>query len=174
MQCIEAGHDVRLWVKPRDGEKRSPIGDGYVKKVADWRAHMGWADLIVLTDNANLMDEMEPYHKKGYPIFGPNKAGADLELNRQLGQNVFKKVGIKTMPSMEFKDYDTAKKYVEKTMERFVSKPNGDVDKALSYVSKSARDMIGMLDRWKVENPQSQGFILDRKTSCREKCRSRW
>lgn len=160
MRCVDAGHDVRLWVKPRDGEKRNPIGDGYVTKCPDWRTHMGWADLIVLSDNANLMDEMEVYHKKGYPIFGPNKAGAAIELDRQLGQDLFKKVGMKTMPSVGFSDYDTAKKHVEKTMERFVSKPNGDVDKALSYVSKSPRDMIGMLDRWKVENPQSQGFIL--------------
>lgn len=160
MRCIEAGHDVRLWVAPRDGEKRNPIGDGYVSKVADWRAHMGWADLIVLSDNANLMEAMEPYHKKGYPIFGPNIAGAKLELKRQFGQDVFKKAGIKTMPSTSFSDYDQAKDYVLSKMERFVSKPNGDVDKALSYVSKSPRDMVGMLDRWKKENPQSQGFIL--------------
>src|ERR1700679_3179349 len=86
MACVEAGHDVRLWIKPRDGEKRNPIGDGYVSKVADWRAHMGWADLIVLSDNANLMGELEPYFKKGYPIFGPNKAGNRLELDRQFGQ----------------------------------------------------------------------------------------
>lgn len=160
MRCIEAGHDVRLWVKPRDNEKRNPIGDGYVNKVADWKGSMQWADLIVLSDNANLMSELEPYFKKGYPIFGPNSAGARLELDRQFGQDVFKKVGIKITPSTSFTDYDTAKKYVESKMERFVSKPNGDVEKALSYVSKSPRDMIGMLDRWKVENPQNQGFIL--------------
>jgi len=160
MRCVDVGHDVRLWVKPRDGERRNPTGDGLVPRVADWKASMAWADLIVLSDNANLMDEMEPYRKKGYPIFGPNKAGAEVELNRQLGQDLFKKVGIKTMPSVAFSDYDAAKKHVKKTMERFVSKPNGDADKALSYVSKSPRDMVGMLDRWKVENPQTQGFIL--------------
>ena len=160
MRCIEAGHDVRLWIKPRDGEKRNPIGDGYVNKVADWKGSMQWADLIVLSDNAHLMPDMEAFHRKGYPIFGPNAAGAKLELDRQFGQDVFKKVGIKTMPATSFTDYDKAKEYVLSKMERFVSKPNGDVDKALSYVSKSPRDMVGMLDRWKVENPQSQGFIL--------------
>lgn len=160
MRCLEAGHDVRLWVKPRDGEKRNPIGDGYVDKVADWKTSMSWADLIVLSDNANLMEELEPYHAKGYPIFGPNTAGAKLELDRQFGQDVLKKVGVKIAPSTSFTDYDKAKEYVETKMERFVCKPNGDVDKSLSYVSKSPRDMIGMLDRWKKENPQNQGFLL--------------
>jgi phosphoribosylamine--glycine ligase len=160
MRCIEAGHDVRLWIMPRDNEKRNPIGDGYVNKVADWKGSMQWADLIVLSDNAHLMPEMDAFHKKGYPIFGPNSAGAKLELDRQFGQDAFKKAGIKTMPATSFTDYDQAKEYVLSKMERFVSKPNGDVDKALSYVSKSPRDMVGMLDRWKKENPQSQGFIL--------------
>jgi phosphoribosylamine--glycine ligase len=160
MRCQDAGHDIRVWMKPRDGEKRNPIGDGYVKTVPEWKPHMQWADLIFLTDNANLMEELEPYQKRGYPIFGPNIAAAKMELDRQFGQDIFKKCGIKTMPSVEFNDYDKAKEYVASKMERFVCKPNSDVDKALSYVAKSPRDMIGMLDRWKTEAPQSQGFIL--------------
>ena len=160
MRCLDCGHEVRAWFAPREGAKRNDIGDGFVQKAADWRTHMGWADLIVTTDNSSLMKELAPYQKKGYPIFGANEKGAELELDRQKGQDVFKRSGIKVMDSVEFSDYDKAKDYVQKNMLRFVSKPNGDVDKALSYVSKSPRDMILMLDRWKVENPQNQGFIL--------------
>lgn len=160
MRCKDFGHDVRAWMKPPKGEKRNAIGDGIIPKVADWRPHMQWADLIVTTDNSSLGPELAPYFKKGYPIFGANEKGAELELDRQKGQEVFKKAGIKVMDSYEFTDYDKAKEFVMKRMERFVSKPNGDVDKALSYCSESPRDMIVMLDRWKHEAPQNQGFIL--------------
>jgi phosphoribosylamine--glycine ligase len=160
MRCMDCGHEVRLWVKPPKDKRRSSIGDGIVTKVPDWRASMGWADLIVTTDNSSLMEELEPYRKKGYPIFGSNVKGAEIELDRQKGQEIFKRAGIKVMDSTEFTDYDKAKDFVQKNMGRYVSKPNGDVDKALSYVSDSPRDMIFMLDKWKIENPQNQGFIL--------------
>jgi phosphoribosylamine--glycine ligase len=160
MRCLEVGHDIRVWVKPRKGEKRNPIGDGLMPKVNDWRPHMPWADLIITTDNSSLGPELAPYFKKGYPIWGANEKGAELELNRQKGQEVFKRAGIKVMDSTEFSDYDKAKEFVMKNMERYVSKPNGDVDKSLSYVSDSPRDMVVMLDRWKTEQPQNQGFIL--------------
>ena len=161
LQCQNVGHDVRLYVAPAEGTKKpNPLGNGLVKKVQDWKPSMQWADLIVLTDNSSLLEELEPYQKKNYPIFGCNMAGAALELDRQKGQDVFRKAGIKVMDSTEFNDYDKAIAHVEKSMKRFVSKPNGDVDKALSYVSKSPKDMRFMLERWKDKNPQNQGFIL--------------
>lgn len=161
MRAQDFGHEVRLWVKPCDDNKNmAKVGDGIIPKVKDWRASMMWADLVITTDNSSLGPELRPYFKKGYPIFGSNEAGAEIELNRQKGQEVFKRSGIKVMDSTEFKDYDKAKDYVMKRMERFVCKPNGDCDKSLSYVSDSARDMVTMLDRWKIEQPQNQGFIL--------------
>jgi phosphoribosylamine--glycine ligase len=161
MRCQEMGHAIRLWVQPNEKNKHiSEIGSGFVPKVKDWRAHMPWAHLIVTTDNSTLLNYLEPYRKKGYPIFGSNPLGAALELDRQRGQAIFKKAGIKVMPANEFSDYDRAIAFVKKNPQRWVCKPNGDADKALSYVSESPRDMIFMLERWKVENPQNQGFIL--------------
>jgi phosphoribosylamine---glycine ligase len=161
MRCLDFGHEVRLWIKPSESNKHmAEVGDGYVPKVKDWRPSMNWADLIVTTDNSSLMEELAPYQRKGYPVFGSNVAGAKLELDRQFGQAVFKKAGIKIMESTEFNDYDKAIEFVKKNPQRWVCKPNGDVDKALSYVSESPRDMIFMLERWKKENPQNQGFVL--------------
>ena len=162
MQCMNAGHEVRLYTLPKPGKQRCKIGDGVVPKVANWRPSMAWADLIFTTDNSKMLEDLEPFHKRGFPIFGANLAGAKLELNRQLGQDVFKKAGIKVMDSVEFKNYDAAIKYVLTQDDRMVSKPNGDVDKSLSYVSASKRDMLFMLNRWKTTNPQNQGFILQK------------
>jgi phosphoribosylamine--glycine ligase len=169
MQCMNTGHEVRLWIPKTEG-KRCKIGDGIVPKVVEWKAHAQWADLIFMTYNGeDLLKQIEPYHKKGYPIFGPNLAGSDLEVKRDVGQQVFKKAGLKILPSAEFDDYNEAIKYVEDHMERFVSKPDGDdVDKALSYLSSSPQDMIFMLERWRdkpskeMKKVVKQKFILQK------------
>jgi phosphoribosylamine--glycine ligase len=41
-----------------------------------------------------------------------------------------------------------------------VSKPNGDVDRALSYVAKSPADMVYMLERWKRLDKHKGPFIM--------------
>ena len=160
MRYMDAGHDVRLWIAPTKEGKRKKTADGFVKRVEQWKPNMQWADLILTTDNSSLMEELQPYHDKNYPIFAPNCAGAEIELDRQVVQDLFKKCGIKVMKSMHFDDYDSAIELVKKTKKRYVSKPDGDVDKALSYVSKSGRDMIHMLETWKIKNKDSRGFIL--------------
>jgi len=159
-QCLEVGHEVRMWCGPRKDGTRCDVGDGIVQRVPRWEPHMDWADLIFLTDNAKEIEKLEPYRKKGYPIFGPGVEAAKLELDRDAGQQAFKKAGIDIMESIEFNDYDKAIEYVKKTMKRYVSKPSGDADKALSYVSKSPADMIFMLQRWKEMGKNKSPFIL--------------
>ena len=132
MQCLEVGHEVRMWCGPRKDGQRCDVGDGIIQRVPRWEPHMDWADLIFLTDNAKEIEKLEPYRKKGYPIFGPGVEAAKLELDRDAGQQAFKKAGIDIMESIEFNDYDKAIDYVKKTMKRYVSKPSGDADKALS------------------------------------------
>lgn len=159
-QCLEVGHEVRMWCGPRKDGTRCDVGDGIVQRVPRWEPHMDWADLIFLTDNAKEIEKLEPYRKKGYPIFGPGVEAAKLELDRDAGQQAFKKAGIDIMESIEFNDYDKAIEYVKKHMKRYVSKPSGDADKALSYVSKSPADMIFMLQRWKEMGKNKSPFIL--------------
>jgi phosphoribosylamine--glycine ligase len=46
-------------------------------------------------------------------------------------------------------------------MKRYVSKPDGDVDKALTYCAKSPADMVYMLRRWgKLHKNEGRGFML--------------
>ena len=78
---------------------------------------------------------------------------ADWELNRMLGQEVMSKAGLPVMDCVEFKTVKQAKEFLVANPDRWVSKPAGygDTAKALSYVSKSARDMMFMLERWESE-----------------------
>jgi phosphoribosylamine--glycine ligase len=82
-------------------------------------------------------------------IVGPSQEMATWEHDRQVGQDVLKKHGIATIPSVEFSNYDKAIAFVKKNPRRWVSKPNGDADKSLSYCSNSAADMVYMLEKWK-------------------------
>jgi phosphoribosylamine--glycine ligase len=162
MTCQDWGHEVRMYVSKTKEGWRSPIGDGIIPRVEEWKSSMKWADLIFLTDNVVYLKDLESYRKAGYPIVGPSFEAAKWELDREVGQEVFKKAGINVMDSTEFTDYDTAIKHVLKTMDRYVSKPSGDADKALSYVSKSPADMIFMLEYWKKAGKNKAPFILQK------------
>lgn len=142
LRCQEAGHHVKLWTVGK-------AGIGMVDRCPNWKTHMNWADLIFMTDNAKLREELAPYFTKGYPIFGPNKKGGDLELDREVGQKLLENCGIKTLDYKTFTDYRKAIEYVKKEGKPFVSKPwGGEADKDLSYVPKTPEDLICRLERW--------------------------
>ena len=172
MRCQKWGHQVRYYNKPLKGGVYHKVGDNIVPKIEDFdslRAKwIDWADLIYLPDNAQYVDLVDPYRKLGYPVWGPSPEARDWELDRAKGQAVFKRAGIKTIPGREFRDYDSAIAYVKKEGKAFVSKPSGEADKALSYVSNSAADLVYMFERWKknpkyVASAREHGFIIQEK-----------
>ena len=172
MRCQEWGHECLWWDKPRPDGSRRMAGAGIINKITDFssiqRKWLDWADLVFLPDNVVYIDMLEPYRLKGYPIYGCNMAGAEMELDRQKGQDVMKKCGIPIMESVTFHDYDAAIAFVKKHPEMLVSKPSGDANKALSYVADNPADLVYMLERWKGRDDlrraaKSEGFILQEK-----------
>lgn len=162
IRCMAHGHEVRWFQsKTREGLK-SKVGDGIVKKVSDWESSMRWADIVLLADNVRYIHALEPWRKKGFPIWGPNLEVADWELNRQKGQEILKNAGVKIMESIQFSSLNKAIDYLALNPERYVSKPNADDNKALSYVSKSARDLMFMMEYWKKNSTVKTDFILQK------------
>ena len=158
LRCSAAGHTVKLYTK---GSRASHIGEGLVDKVDNWKKYMDVADLIFVSDNMSFMEELDEYHKKGYPIYGPGKRAAKLELDRMYGQEVIEEFKGATIPSYEFKNYDKAIQFVKDNPKRYVSKPCGEEeDKSLSYVAKDEADMIGFLTKRKEKSKGSPFFIL--------------
>ena len=135
VRCIAEGHTVKQYVRPH-GQERSKIGKGIIDQVLNWELYIKQADLIVLSDNAFEMRKLEKYHEEGYPIIGTNQLGAKMELDRDYGQEIMRKGGLAVVPSFEFHNYNDAIDFVKANPNRYVSKPSGDADKALSYVSK--------------------------------------
>jgi phosphoribosylamine--glycine ligase len=177
MRCQQWGHEV-VWFdeKRKDGSERR-AGEGIVHKLRDFdllrKKYIGWADLIFVPDNTKYLDLLEPYRQLGYPIFGPSKEAAELELDRSAGQAAMEECGLNTIPGIEFKDFERAAKFVEAHQTYTVCKPSGDANKALSYVGADAASLIFMLtQRWPnnekyVSDAKSQGFILqEKKTGC--------
>ncbi|MCK9988726.1 MAG: phosphoribosylamine---glycine ligase [Azoarcus sp.] len=160
LRCLHAGHDVR-WFQGRlkDGT-HSSVGNGLVPKVRDWESSMPWADLVVLADNVKYLPGLEGWRKRGAPIFGPSVETALWELDRAKGQQVLADHGIQVMESIPFRNVREAQEFLLKNPRRFVSKPNADDNKALSYVSKSARDMMFMLEKWAKEKTVKTEFIF--------------
>lgn len=164
--CIRSqqfGHSVKLFIRKDKRNGWSNTGRGLVEKIRDWRPWMRWASLIVLTGNETYMVELEPYRKLGYPIFGSNLVGLNLEKQREYGQKVLQACGIDILPYKVFKDYDQAESFVKKNNSKiFVSKPASDVgaEKALSYVPKTPADMVYKLRDWKKKGTLKSSFML--------------
>jgi phosphoribosylamine--glycine ligase len=146
LRCMEDGHKVKVYIKPNSQYK--DIGKGLLDIVTDWRDHIEWCDMVYLSDNSGNLAAFDKV-RLVKPVLGPTVASAKWELDRQVGQDIFEKCGIDTIPSESFDQYDDAIKYVQTKKKRFVCKPCGGADKSLSYVSKTPEDMIFMLERWK-------------------------
>jgi phosphoribosylamine--glycine ligase len=164
-----AGWTVKWYDKTREDGTRRLAGRGMIDKIDDFNElrskWLDWADLIYLPDNVFYLDFLEPYRKQGYPILAPSAEAAQLELDRGAGQKAMASVGIPTMDSRTFHDYDDAAEFVKKHPGFLVSKPSGDANKALSYVAHDPADLVYMLGRWKGREDlrkaaKAEGFIL--------------
>lgn len=152
------GHKVKHFIKQT--EKTKFIGRGLTDQVPDYRPWLRWADIIFNTDNTLYLRDLDVARREGALIVGSSCESAQWELDRDIGMKVMRRAGIVVPPVRAFTNYDQAISYVKREQRRFVSKPSGDADKALSYVSKTPADMIFMLERWKKKNKLKDGFIL--------------
>lgn len=174
MRCQQFGHDVIYWNSPRKdgsirktGENILRIERDFTKIRSKW---LDWADLIYVPGNDKYLDMLEPYRRTAYPIYGSNAAAAEWEIDRAKGQAIMKACGLNVIPGKEFFDHDAAIAYVKKEGKPFVSKPNGEASKEMSYVATNAADLCYMLDRWKQNEKyraaaKEFGFIIQQKVS---------
>lgn len=161
MRCQRDGHKVKWYIPPQKAAfEPFKVGQGIIERVSSPHDWYKWADLIFFTDNTKWLEVAESWRSQGWPVIAPSVEAANWELDRSIGQKVLKKAGIETIPVREFNDYDRAIAFVKSTMRRYVSKPSGDADKALSYVSKGPADLVYMLERWKRANKLKREFIL--------------
>jgi phosphoribosylamine--glycine ligase len=160
VRAQQAGHDVRLAI--REDERTKQIGRGLCEVVRDHKAWLRWSNLVICTDNSLYLHDLDRHRNEGGLVIAPSVEASKWELDRKLGQNIFRKSGINTATSKEFHSYEDAMAFIKKTMGRFVSKPCDDAnaDKALSYCSSGPDDMLYMLERWRRSDKLKGSFIL--------------
>jgi phosphoribosylamine--glycine ligase len=154
------GHQVRYFCRDYHPVK-APIGRGLIERVADWSSSKRWADLVILGSLGYFMAEFDRWQAEGIPVIGaPGQAG-QWELDRLAGMRAFREAGIPVPPYRHVATLDEAIEYARKRDEGMAVKPSGDVtDKSLSFVGKTAKEVVWRLARWKREGRKfPQGLI---------------
>jgi phosphoribosylamine--glycine ligase len=162
LRSIAAGHDVKIFRPPgskvRDGE-----GFPGLVITSDLKAGLKWAKdgMITTTANCKYIDELDRWRSFGYPVFGPTKASAKLEIDRKLGQEVMRQHGMIIPPYHEFKSLKDALGFARKTDKCFVHKPMGDEeDKALTFVPKNPAQLVEWLENKIKSGGKIKGSVM--------------
>ena len=134
-QIKKEGHEVKIYIK---SEEDKDVYDGFLEKVTDWKEHLHWADVIVF-DDVGFGIESDNLRKSGKLVVGGSAYTDKLEENREFGQSEMKRLGMLTLPSWDFNDYDAALKFIEENPGRYVYKPSGFIPsdwKGLLFLGK--------------------------------------
>jgi phosphoribosylamine--glycine ligase len=159
-KCKDAGHQVRWFVKPK--KTNSPdSGAGICDRVDNWVGSVSWADLIFPTGNDDYLPRLDAFKARGAKVYAPSVKSADLEIKRAQGMLFLEKHGIEVPAYKTFANLKEAEAYVRKKPARYVFKTLGDnEDKSLSYVGKSAADMVARLQRWQKMGMNPKGEVM--------------
>src|SRR5436190_9906246 len=148
-EVLKEGHAVRYCILSKQDQD---VADGLLEKVADWKAHTEWADVVVF-DDTGFGEAAERLRREGRAVIGGTRASDRLEQDRDFGQSEMKAAGMNILPNWDFDSFDAAIDFIRKTPDRYVVKPNGKAqnDKVLSFVGQEddGRDLITMLEHYK-------------------------
>ncbi|MBI4120251.1 MAG: phosphoribosylamine--glycine ligase [Parcubacteria group bacterium] len=150
-QIQKEGHEVKIFVKKTDDQD---VYDGFLEKVADWKAHKDWADVIVF-DDTDFGAQADALRRDGRLVVGGSVYTDKLEMDREFGQAEMKSVGMTALPRWDFTDYDEAIGFIKASPGRYVFKPSGEISseqKGILFVGQEedGRDIVEVLEHNKV------------------------
>lgn len=163
LRAQDWGHEVNYWVPPRVSGAFT-YGEGLVDRPEDWEPLMDSSDLVVLTGNSRYTGKLAEYFGRGYPIFGANERAAELELDREKGQEVLEKAGIATLPYVVVDGVEEGIAHIVREQKPIVIKPwGGEGDKALTFVTDTPDDAIFTLKKWAAQGLEVGQLMLQDK-----------
>lgn len=144
-------NDVRLFIHQ---EELRDCFDGLIEKVDDWHGELPWVgkDGLIVFDDVGYGREQDALRKEGYRVVGGSEWGDRLEEDREYGQNILRRCGLKTLPCHNFETADEAIAFVKSHRDDlWVVKKNGGHISHYCYVPDSSGknvDSIGLLERY--------------------------
>ena len=120
-QIKKEGHEVKIYIK-----ETTDVYEGFLDRVDDWKQYTDWADVVVF-DDVGFGKEADNLRKSGKAVVGGSVYTDRLEEEREFGQAEMKRVGMLTLPSWDFDDYDKALQFIQESPGRYVYKPSGNV-----------------------------------------------
>ncbi|MEK7076037.1 MAG: phosphoribosylamine--glycine ligase [Patescibacteria group bacterium] len=147
------GHEVKCYIKQVSDEY-----DGILEKVPEWKSLTDWADVIVF-DDVGFGKEADQLRRAGKAVVGGSEYTDRLEEDREFGQTEMKRLGMLTLPSWNFSNYDEAIQFIKNNPGRYVYKPSG----------LSAGDFRGLLFSGKEEDGKDLYEILEQNKKVLEK-----
>lgn len=138
-------------------------------KIKNWKRQTDWADMIVF-DYTGYGTAAQELRARGKKVIGGTPYTDRLEVDRSFGQEEMKRHGVKILNYKEFKSIDAAIDYVQKTQDRYVIKPSGELQefKQFLYVGKEddGSDIIRVLKAYQKTWGDNMGtFQLQKKVS---------
>ncbi len=118
------------------------------------------ANDVIIFDMVGAGGAAEELKHKGYTVIGGGSINDRLELNRTYGEEIAKSTGLLVPNSVVFGDFVEARDFVRIHPNRYVFKPDGNLDTSLTYVSSSTDDMIEELYILEEQCPSGTVFTL--------------
>jgi phosphoribosylamine---glycine ligase len=150
------GHEVKMYIDDKD---RRQNFTNIVHKVGSIKDGVEWAgkEGLIVFDDSGYGKMQDGLRKKGYTVFGGCEMSDKLEFDREFGQKIFAKYGLKTVTLKDFDDLDDAAVYIKAHPAPWVIKKSCGSTKFVSYVGKldDGRDTLDLI----------KAYLNDRATS---------
>lgn len=150
MRLKKEGHDVKLFIQKKEGKNNL---NNLVEKTNDWKKELDWVgrDGLIIFDDVGYGKIQNKLRADGYIVFGGSGLGEKLECDREFGQKILAKNGMRTASLKDFKNLNEAIEHIKKHPAKWVIKQNDHVYKNLTYVGnlESGLDTINVLENYR-------------------------
>jgi phosphoribosylamine--glycine ligase len=169
MRLAREGHEVRVFIAEEDSHD---VLGGIVDRIDDWESALPWVreagdDGLILFEELGRGEIQDRLRREGYHVLGGSAFGDRLEQDRALGQRVLAELGLNTLPTHEFDNFDDAFSFIETTPGRYVLKFNGsNFSSDMNYVGArdDGADVVAAMKRhartWDEDWDEPPTFIL--------------